>query len=150
MNKTILVVDDEPDIQEILRAYLERIDDVDIVSALSGEAAVDTYRQLTDAGTPPALVVMDLNLSGSNANQDIVDAHRRGESDNMDGVRTADAILSIDDSAVIWGYTAWSDTDWGDRLRDAGAQRVVDRIVPFKEFAGMVQQFLDEKTPREA
>lgn len=146
MNKPILVVDDEPDIQEILQAYLERIDDVEVVSALSGEAAVDTYQEMVEQGQPPMLVVMDLNLSGSNADQDIVDAHRRGESDEMDGVRAAEAILSIDENAVIWGYTAWSDTDWGDRLRDAGAQRVVDRIVPFKAFAELVQQFLGDGT----
>lgn len=144
MSKKILVVDDELDIQDILQAYLERADGLEVVSALSGEAAVDAYRDLADADEPPTLVVMDLNLSGSNADQEIVDAHRRGESDMMDGVRTAEAILSVNEGAVIWGYTAWSDTDWGDRLREAGAERVVDRTVPFKDFAGLVKQFLDD------
>lgn len=143
MHKTVLVVDDEQDIQDILQAYLGRIDGVEVVSALSGEAAVDAYTELIDARGPPALVVMDLNLSGSNADHDIVDAHRRGDSDRMDGVRTAEAIRDVDESTVIWGYTAWSDTDWGDRLRDAGAQRVVNRTVPFKKFAAMVQQFFE-------
>jgi CheY-like chemotaxis protein len=133
MTETVLVVDDEPDIQEILKAYLERTEGVEVVSALSGEAAVETYRELAESGDAPALVVMDLNLSGSNADQKIVDAHRRGEDDRLDGVRTAETILDIDGGAVIWGYT-----DWGDRLRDVGADRVVDRVVSFKKFAAMV------------
>jgi len=136
--KSVLVVDDEPDIQEILGTYLERIENVEVTRALSGEDAVAIYKKRTESGDPPAMVVMDLNLSGSNADQDIVDAHRRGEDSTMDGVRTAGAILDIDEDAVIWGYTAWSDTEWGDRLRDVGAEKVVDRVVPFKTFAEMI------------
>lgn len=110
MNKIVLVVDDEPDIQEILKVYLERVDDVEVVQVLTGEAAVETYRDMAEQGDAPAMVIMDLNLSGSNADQEIVEAHRRGEDDRLDGVRTAREIFAVDDSAVIWGYTAWSDT----------------------------------------
>lgn len=142
--KIVLVVDDEPDIQEILRAYLERIDAVSVVHALSGEDGIARYRELAERGTPPAMVIMDLNLSGSNSDERIIDTHRAGEGERMDGVGTARALFDIDGDAVIWGYTAWSDTAWGDRLRDAGAQRVVDRVVPFKEFADMVASCLEE------
>jgi len=142
MNKTVLVVDDEPDIQEILQAYLERIEGVEVAQALTGEAAVETYQDMARQGDAPAVVIMDLNLSGSNADQEVVEAHRRGEDEKLDGVRTAEEILAVDNSAVIWGYTAWSDTAWGERLRDAGAQKVVDRIVPFKAFAEMVADHL--------
>lgn len=145
MNKKyVLIVDDEPDIQEILGTYLERIEDVSVVESLSGEEALATYQRLADAGTPPAMVVMDLNLSGCNSDEDIIDAHRSGESKNMDGVRTAEAILAVDEDAVVWGYTAWADTTWGDRLREVGADRVVDRIVSFKEFAAMVSSRLTD------
>ncbi|MFO8132315.1 MAG: hypothetical protein R6U10_00030 [Thermoplasmatota archaeon] len=144
MNKTIVVIDDEPDIQAILKAYLERIDDVEVVEALSGEDGVDTYHAYADRGDPPALVVMDLNLSGSNQDEDIIVTHRLGEGDDIDGVETARRIFDVNADAVIWGYTAWADTDWGDRLRATGAQKVVDRIVTFKEFAGMIQQLLEK------
>lgn len=144
MNKTILVVDDEPDIQEILQAYLERIDGVEVVSVLSGEDAVEKYRELASGGDRPALVVMDLNLSGSNSDEDIIDAHRGGKGEKMDGVRTAEAIFARDSDTVIWGYTAWANTPWADRLRDAGAQKIVDRVVPFKEFAEMVAEHLQD------
>ena len=140
--KFVLIVDDEPDIQEILGTYLKRLEEVSVVGSLSGEEALATYRQLADDGTPPVMVVIDLNLSGSNSDEDIIDAHRSGESTNMDGVRTAEAILALDEDAVVWGYTAWADTSWGDRLREVGADRVVDRIVPFKEFAAMVSSRL--------
>ncbi len=143
MNKTIMVIDDEPDIQAILKAYLERIDDVTVASALSGEDGVDVYRAHVDRDTPPVLVVMDLNLSGSNQDEDIIAAHRMGTGDTIDGVETARRILDINPDAVIWGYTAWADTEWGDRLRDVGAHRVVDRIVSFKDFAKMIRQFLE-------
>ncbi len=143
--KYVLVVDDEPDIQEILRVYLERIENVEVARALSGEDGVDAYEELVERGTPPALVVMDLNLSGSNSDETLIDMHRAGEGERMDGVRTAEAIFDGDGDAVIWGYTAWSDTAWGDRLREAGAQRVVDRVVPFKEFAGMVASYLEDR-----
>ncbi|MFO8133174.1 MAG: hypothetical protein R6U10_04485 [Thermoplasmatota archaeon] len=145
MNKQhVLVVDDEPDIQEILKAYLERMANVVVVSALTGEDGVAKYRELAGRGTPPALVVMDLNLSGSNSDEKIIDEHRSGEGKHMDGVGTAQALFDVDEDAVIWGYTAWSDTAWGDRLREAGAQKVVDRIVSFKEFAGMAASYLGE------
>lgn len=145
MNKTILVVDDEPDIQRILGAYLQNIDDVTMVSTLSGEDAVDTYRELSSHGETPVMVVIDLNLSGSNDDQDIVEAHRRGDDEVMDGVRTAEAIRAFDTDALIWGYTAWEDTTWSDRLRQAGAQKVVSRLVPFKTFAEQVAAVLHDK-----
>ncbi|MFO8132617.1 MAG: hypothetical protein R6U10_01600 [Thermoplasmatota archaeon] len=110
----------------------------DAMLSLAGEAAVETYREGLEAGQPPSLVVMDLNLSGSNADEDIVYRHREGEDEKMDGVRTAMAIYAVDGSAVIWGYTAWADTPWADRLDDVGAHKIIDRIVPFKAFAEMV------------
>lgn len=144
VNKTVLVVDDEPDIQEILKVYLERVDGVEVVQALTGERGVETYREMTRQGDAPAMVIIDLNLSGSNADQEIVEAHRRGEDERLDGVRTAKEIFVMDDNAVIWGYTAWANTSWAEGLRDAGAQKIVDRVVPFKDFVGMVADDLQD------
>ncbi len=144
MNKqTILIVDDEQDIQDILGMYLRRIDDVDVVSALSGETAVERYRELMEAGQPPALVVMDLNLSGSNRDMDAIECHRKGDDAQMDGVETTLAMKHLDENAVIWGYTAWEGSGWEDELREVSVvDRVVGRQVTFKAFAEQVHEFL--------
>ncbi|MGH3085705.1 MAG: response regulator [Rubrobacteraceae bacterium] len=54
----ILVVDDEPNIREVVGLYLSR-DGHSIVSASDGEAALEMYRR-----TGPDLVVLDLMLPG--------------------------------------------------------------------------------------
>jgi len=108
MNR-VLIVDDEPDIHEILTVYLSR-KDIEVENALTGEEGVKMYRKMFEEGRAPDLVIMDLNLSGENPD------------------------------AVIWGYTAWSDTEWAERLRKAGAKKVVKRLVSFREFAEMVAE----------
>lgn len=142
IKKIVLVVDDEPDIQVILSSYLSRIDGVTVVKALSGEEGVACYNRLRKENGTPILVVMDLNLSGDNVDSDTIEKHRDGATSRMDGVRAAEEILHIDSQAVIWGYTAWAGTTWSARLTEAGAEKVVDRIVPFKEFAQMVGDFI--------
>jgi len=146
MNKqTILIVDDEQDIQDILGMYLQRIADVDVVSALTGEAAVERYRELLDAGEPPILVVMDLNLSGSNRDMEAIERHRKGNDAQMDGVETTQAMKHLDENAVVWGYTAWEGSGWEDELREMSVvDRVVGRQVTFKAFAEQVRDFLQQ------
>jgi CheY-like chemotaxis protein len=137
----ILLVDDEEDIHAILGRYLDRIEGVTTVHAMTGEDAVAHYRDLMAQGTTPALVVMDLNLSGIEDPADL-DAHIEGTDRQMDGVRATKAILNTDKNAVIWGYTAWFDTAWADNLEETGAKKVVDRTIPFKQFADMVKTYL--------
>lgn len=144
MNK-VLIVDDEQDIQDILSMYLQRGEDIEVVNALTGEEAVERYRELLGTDEPPALVVMDLNLSGSNRNLEAIERHRKGEDAQMDGVGTTQAIKDMDTNAVIWGYTAWEGTSWEDELREMGVEKVVGRQVPFKAFAGQVADFLQQQ-----
>jgi len=73
---------------------------------------------------------------------DAVERHKEG-SGRMDGVRTTEALLAIDGDVHIWGYTAWFGTDWSHKL-DAYADRIVERTVPFKEFAEMVDRFFQQ------
>ncbi len=140
--KIILVVDDEKAIQEILKRHFEEIEDVEVVSAYSGEDGVRTYKTLLEKGEEPALVVMDLNLSGEIADLEDIDLHRKGKDKKMDGVRATQEILKINPKAVIWGYTAWFGTQWSEKLRETGATEIVGRTIPFKEFAHMVNMFL--------
>ena len=56
--ETILVVDDEANIRELARMYLEK-DGYRVLIAVHGQQALDTIRQQS-----PALVVLDLMLPG--------------------------------------------------------------------------------------
>ncbi|MBK9051577.1 MAG: response regulator transcription factor [Chloroflexi bacterium] len=56
--ETILVVDDEANIRELARMYLEK-DGYRVLIAVNGQQALDTIRQQS-----PALVVLDLMLPG--------------------------------------------------------------------------------------
>jgi len=136
----VLIVDDEEDIQQILRKNFERRG-IEVISALSGEEGVEKYKELFEKDEEPSLIVMDLNLSGKGDMADI-DLHMEGKDKRMDGVRATQEILKINPDAVIWGYTAWSDMPWAKKLKEIGAKKIVDRIVPFREFAEMVEEFL--------
>jgi CheY-like chemotaxis protein len=60
---TILVVDDEPEIVNIIAEYLRRyIDDLEVVSALDGEAALEKISELKKEGRLPQLTLMDLKM----------------------------------------------------------------------------------------
>lgn len=58
MSKKILVIDDEPEIVKLVRAYLERAGFV-VVSATDGQEALAVFRH-----EHPNLVILDLNLPG--------------------------------------------------------------------------------------
>ena len=138
MNK-VLIVDDEEDIQEILKKNFEG-EGIEVVSALSGEEGVVKYKELFEKDEEPSLVVMDLNLAKKDMED--IDLHMNGKDERMDGVRATKEILKINPNAIIWGYTAWFGTRWAERLKEIGAQRIIDRMVSFKEFAIMVAKFL--------
>ncbi len=135
MNK-ILIVDDEADIHEILRNYLERIKDIEVISAFSGEEGIRLYEELFKKGEKPVLVIMDLNLSGKNE----IDI----DEIKMDGIRATQKILEVDPEAVIWGYTAWFGTKWAEELKRVGVKIIFGRTTPFKEFTKMVEKFIQE------
>ena len=142
VSKKILLVDDEPDIHMILKKYLEKIEDVDVVSARDGSEGVATYRTLLQQGSEPALVIMDLNLAGSDDEIKEFDLDT-GPKDGIkyDGVRAAEEILRINPNATSWVYSAWADTKWAQKLKKVGVHKLIDRI-PFREFVAMVEHFL--------
>ncbi|MCD6480913.1 MAG: response regulator [Thermoplasmata archaeon] len=144
MSRKIMIVDDEEDIHALLKSQLEKVVEAEIISCLSGEEAIEKYQELMDKGERPDLVVMDLNLSGRES-LDEIDMHREGLDRKMDGVRTTEKILEMDSNAMIWGYTAWFDTDWAEKLKEEGATKVVARTMPFKEFARMLAAFFEER-----
>lgn len=143
MNKKILIVDDEKDIHELIKVHLQKIKGIEIISAYNGEEAIKIYEEMLKRSEKPNLVIMDLNLSGRDEIE-AINIHREGKDGKLDGVRATRKILDMDPKAVIWGYTAWFDTDWAERLKKLGAKKIFGRTTPFSEFAKMVASFLKE------
>jgi len=127
-------VDDEKDIHILLRVHLGKVKDIEVMSAYSAEEAVKMYGELLRKGGEPSLVIMDLKLSGG----DVIEFEGR---EKFDGVEATEKILKLNPKAVIWGYTAWEDTNEGKKLKEVGARQVFGRDISFKEFAKMVEKF---------
>ena len=124
MNNSMLVVDDEEAIQELIQIYLSEMD-VKIYPALTGEEGLEKYAELMNEGNAPDLVIMNLKLPG------------------MDGVETTREIIKMDPSALIYGFTASFDTDWADELKKAGAKDVIPKIVGFGALRKIVKEILE-------
>ena len=56
MNNSMLVVDDEEAIQELIQIYLSEMD-VKIYPALTGEEGLEKYAELMNEGNAPDLVM---------------------------------------------------------------------------------------------
>ena len=124
MNNSMLVVDDEEAIQELIQIYLSEMD-VKIYPALTGEEGLEKYAELMNEGNAPDMVIMNLKLPG------------------MDGVETTKKIMEMDPSALIYGFTASFDTDWADELKKAGTRDVIPKIVGFGALRKIVKEILE-------
>lgn len=126
--KTILVVDDDSAIQDLISKYLSVLD-VEIHQALTGEEGIEKYKELMEKDKKPDIVVMDLNLT----------QFGKGE---IDGVETTKRIIQIDPSAVVYGFTAFFDTKWSRNLAKAGAKGVIARPIGVNGFQEIVKKIL--------
>lgn len=126
MKKTILVVDDEEPIQELIHTYLSPLN-ATIHSAFSGEEGIALYEEMLDRGKRPALVLMDLKMPG------------------MDGIETTNRIMDMDPHARIYGFTAFSRSVWATEMKKAGARRVISRGIGFNGLREIVEGVLHEK-----
>lgn len=136
--KIILVVDDEKEIHELIRAYLSHLD-VEIYSAYNGKEGVRLYRELMRKGKKPDLVVMDLNLSGTRKREDLM---KQMKGEEMDGVRTTEEIMKIDTKANVVGFTAYAHLEWGKKLKKIGVKNVFGREIGFDGFAEFVTKMM--------
>ena len=75
IGRTILVVDDEEDFQELFRLSLERLGCRTTLSG-NGEEAIAFYRQSLESNEPFDAVILDLNFPGGISGQEIADAIR--------------------------------------------------------------------------
>jgi len=124
MNRILLIVEDEKDMQELMKRYIKKAGiDIEIYSAYDGKEGVEKYKELMEKGKKPDLVIMDLKLP------------------EMDGVEATKKIKHLDKNAIIYGFTAFFDTDWSERLLKAGAKKIIPRYVGFDGFVKEIREF---------
>ena len=90
MNGILLIVEDEKDMQELMKKYIQKAGlKLEIYSAYDGKEGVQKYKELMEEGKKPDLVIMDLKLP------------------EMDGVEATKKIKEIDKNATVYGFTAF-------------------------------------------
>ncbi len=120
MGSKILIVEDEKDMQDLMKLYITRSGlDVEIYSAFTGEDGVKAYEEMLKEKKKPDVVIMDLKLPG------------------IDGAEATERIMELDGDANVYGFTAFFDTRWADKLIKAGARGVIPRPIGFN---GLVQE----------
>jgi len=125
--KRILIVEDEEDMQDLMKIYIKRSGlDVEIHSAFTGEEGVEMYESMMKEKKKPDLVIMDLKLPG------------------IDGAEATEKIREMDGKAIIYGFTAFFDTRWSDRLINAGAKGIIPRPIGFSGLVDELKKILEE------
>jgi DNA-binding NarL/FixJ family response regulator len=100
----VFVVDDHTVVRRGLRAYLETVDDMEVIGeAADGHEALEQIAALTAAGRPPDVVLMDLLMPG------------------MDGVTTTAAIADRHPEMEVVAMTSFTQADLVHGALQAGA-----------------------------
>jgi DNA-binding NarL/FixJ family response regulator len=100
----VFVVDDHTVVRRGLRAYLETVDDMEVVGeAADGQEALEGIAALVEAGRPPEVVLMDLVMPG------------------MDGVTATTAITQRHPEIDVVAMTSFTQADLVHGALQAGA-----------------------------
>ncbi|MEM0215845.1 MAG: response regulator [Archaeoglobaceae archaeon] len=114
MSTKILVIDDDPNIREIVRIMLK---EYEVIEASNGKEAIILYKNLR-----PDIVLMDISMP------------------DMDGVEATKEILKINPNAVVIGLTAFSRTR-GNELINAGAKDIINKPFTRKSLKEKIESF---------
>lgn len=125
--KRILIVEDEEDMQDLMKIYIKKSGlDAEVHSAFTGEEGVEMYGEMMKERKKPDMVIMDLKLPG------------------IDGAEATEQIMKLDSNACIYGFTAFFDTRWSDRLIKAGARGIIPRPMGFNGLVDELKRILGE------
>jgi CheY-like chemotaxis protein len=120
----ILVVDDEPAIHEVLLVYLKRfLDDFELLSAMSGEEAIDRAVLAQEQGKPLDIVLMDLKMP------------------DMNGLECTRKLAAIGVKNIHL-LTAYFDPESAKQAVDAGVKGVIRKSEGFKSVAKKVADMI--------
>ena len=127
MNRVLLIVEDEKEMQELMKIYIKKAGlNLEIYSAYNGKEGIELYKKLMEENKKPDLVIMDLKLPG------------------MNGVEASKKILEMDPNATIYGFTAFFDTRLAEKLLKVGAKKIIPRHVGFKGFVKEIKEFFGD------
>ncbi len=117
----ILLVDDEPDIHQILEVALQRRDSAHrLEHAYDGAEALQAYRRL-QRDDEPCLVLMDIKMPG------------------MDGIEATRRLVDLDPDAFIYIFTAYAHTDFADAAMNAGARGLIQKSDDIREMLASIR-----------
>ncbi|MFW9767384.1 MAG: response regulator [Candidatus Thorarchaeota archaeon] len=120
----ILVVDDEKAIHEVLLVYLRRfLDDFELVSAMTGQDAIDKASKFLEQGRTPDIVLMDLKMP------------------DMNGLECTRKLSEIGVRNVHL-LTAYFDPESAKQAAEAGAKGVIRKSEGFKVVARKVADMI--------
>jgi DNA-binding response OmpR family regulator len=127
--RRVLVVEDEPDISELIKRTLERGGDLQVDLAMTGEAALDKAAELL-----PDAIILDLNLP------------------RLDGLEVCRILRSREASATVPIIMLTARTSEAERIRglDVGADDYVIKPFSPRELAARVRSALRRVKAAEA
>ncbi|MCX5827457.1 MAG: PAS domain S-box protein [Deltaproteobacteria bacterium] len=120
----VLIMDDEPPIREIERAYLERMG-YEVTDVKDGQEAIDTYKNALQSGTPFDLVMLDLTV-------------RQG----MGGQMAMERLLKIDPSIKAIIASGYVDDPVIEHFSDYGFQGALTKPFKGEEMKSLVEEIL--------
>lgn len=128
-NEIILIVDDEPGIRDIGSQALSK-QGYTVLTAVSGEEALNIYNRHRDKGKDIDLVILDIGMPG------------------MGGQKCLKELLKIDPGAKVIIASGYSDNDYLNEALSSGALGFATK--PFKkaEFLKIVREVLDHHTSK--
>ena len=125
--KNILVVDDEPDIYELLEmAFMKYGKDVKLEKASDGKKAVEKYMEMESKGMKPDIVLMDIRMPGA------------------DGIKVTEKLRKIDPDATVYAFTAFGDEELAVRMMNAGARGVIKKSENIRDVVEKISGALDK------
>jgi CheY-like chemotaxis protein len=114
MKVRILLVDDEPTVEELLRNFLRKfLEDFELISASNGEEAISIIENMQEMGTHPDLTLMDLKMP------------------IMDGIESTKQLTQMG-LKNIYILTAFLEHDLISKAVTAGAKGIIKKREGFK------------------
>ncbi|TFH09478.1 MAG: response regulator [Candidatus Thorarchaeota archaeon] len=120
MTLRILIVDDEPTIHDVMDSYLRKfLDDYELITATTGNQAIEKATACIDQGHPPDFVLMDLKMP------------------EMSGLECTRALTEMGVKNIHL-LTAYFDTDSLKQAVEVGAKGVLKKSEGFASVARKV------------
>ncbi|MBN1691415.1 MAG: PAS domain S-box protein [Dehalococcoidia bacterium] len=130
MSGRILVMDDEAALRTTIASMLKRLGCEHVVTAASGEEALDIYRDALQAQEPFDLVILDLTVPGG-----------------MGGKETMEKLCEMDPSVTAVVSSGYANEAIMSEYTSYGFKGVIVKPYTFDELRSILQQILNKPEP---